>query len=58
MELQSFDFHGHAVGVFGTEENLMFVLNDVAKVLGIKNIGVLVGWSAPGFVSRYLPYFH
>lgn len=43
LQQQQFDFHGHAVRVLGTEENPMFVLNDVAKVLGIKNIGVLVG---------------
>ncbi|WP_298074833.1 BRO family protein [uncultured Corynebacterium sp.] len=43
LQQQNFDFHGHAVRVLGTEENPMFVLNDVAKALGIKNIGVLVG---------------
>lgn len=46
MELQQqqqrFDFCGYGVRVFGTQEGPMFVLNDVAKALGIKNIGNIV----------------
>lgn len=41
-QITPFDFHGHEVRVLGDATAPMFVLNDVAKVLGIKNIGNLV----------------
>lgn len=41
-EVTPFNFHGTNVRVLGDADNPMFVLNDVANVLGIKNIGNVV----------------
>lgn len=42
MDLQQFDFNRHSVRVVGTHDDPRFVLNDVAKALGISNIGNIV----------------
>lgn len=41
-QITPFDFNGNTVRVLGDPETPMFVLNDVANVLGIKNIGNVV----------------
>jgi prophage antirepressor-like protein len=42
IELSKQLFNGNEIRVFGTSERPLFVANDVAKVLGIKNINQAV----------------